>query len=98
MRVRVKHYTIETLALNAILGARFLSYTIKSWDNSQVESGKYTSNCRENKDGTIPNYSLLRSMILQGIELGKYFPAIAGNVPSYCTEYYQACKCFYHSV
>ena len=30
--------------------------------------------------------------------MGKYFPAIAGNVPNYCTEYYQACKCFYHSV
>ena len=30
--------------------------------------------------------------------MGKYFPAIAGNVPSYCTEYYQACKYFYHSV
>ena len=48
------------------------------------ESGKYTSNCRENY-----------SQLLQGTEVDKYFPVIAGNVPSNCSEYYQACKCFY---
>ena len=34
----------------------------------------------------------------QGFELGIYFPAIAGNVTSYSMEYYQASKCFCHSV
>ena len=33
-----------------------------TWDNTQAEPGKYTSNCRENKAGTI--------------ELAIYFPAI----------------------
>ena len=28
-----------------------------------IECGKYTSNCRENKSGTIPSYNWVKSML-----------------------------------
>ena len=31
------------------------------------------------------------------MQLAKYLPAIASNVPSYSTEYFQTSKCIYHS-
>ena len=39
-----------------------------------------------------------KSMLQQWIEAGKYFTHIESNVPRYCREYYQVCKCFYNSV
>ena len=47
-----RHYRDINIYL-PLLTKRPLSYTIKRWDKSQVEPGKYTSNCRENQAGTI---------------------------------------------
>ena len=69
-----------------------------TWEKAQVEPVKYTSNCREKQAGTITSYCWEKTVLKQGFELGIYFPAIAGNGPSYSTLYYQASKCFYHSV
>ena len=58
-----------------------------TWDNAQVEPGKYTSNCRENKAGTNPSYSWGKNLALAGIWAGNIFPCyiytVAGNVPNY---------------
>ena len=90
------HCTVETLKHVPFLTKSFLSFIIKSWDNSQEIPGKYTSNCRENK--TISSYSWEKTLLLQGFYLGIYFPARAVNVPSYSTYNFQASKCFYHSL
>ena len=69
-------------------------------DNAQVEPGKYTSNCRELKAGTIPWYKSEKPCYSRDLswEYISLLQCIAGNVPSYNAVYYQASKCFYHIV
>ena len=47
------HYTIEVVPEIADFSNQLSFLHKNSWDNSQVEPGKYTSNCRETKAGVI---------------------------------------------
>ena len=89
---RLGHYTLKR---HCLVCGIFGSYTIKSWP---IEPGIYVpAMAGKTKlvkfpaiSGKIPCYT--------GIEAGQYFSAIAGNVRSYCREYYQACKCSFYRV
>ena len=89
---RLGHYTLKR---HCLVCGIFGSYTIKSWP---IEPGIYEP-AMAGKTKLV-NFPAISGKIPcnKGIEAGQYFSAIAGNVRSYCREYYQACKCSYYSV
>ena len=93
--MKYNHYTIESLIC-----------TICHFDNKlellhHKKLGQFLGNipviAGENKAGTIFSCSWGKTVLYQGFDLGIYFPALAGNVPSYSMEYYQSSKSFYQS-
>ena len=68
-RRRLDHFTLETLSLKAVFSIQV--FLKKAGTRSMVILGNtYTSICRENKAGTVPSYSWVKSILYQGIEVG----------------------------
>ena len=88
-RSRLNQYAVYIPYIYISIQVRFEGTVIRDWVSWKL-NWKYKSRDKSQVEpGKYSRTSNCRE--------NKYFHAIAGNIPSFCMEYYQACPFFYHS-